>query len=150
MTIMALLLAVALHHLRERELFWVLAWPGTVLHEVCHWLVGLVLGAQPTQFSVFPQPRESGGRTHGYVEFANVVWFNAAPVALAPLLGLVLAFFMASHLSWQLTWSNLLIWWVCVSAFCQSWPSAQDWKVAVQSRAGLAFYGAILLGFIML
>lgn len=150
MMIVAMILAALLHRSRERELFWVLAWPGTVLHEVCHLTVGFVLGAQPMKFSVFPQPREAGGRTHGYVEFGNIAWFNAAPVALAPLLGLGLAFVLSSQLTWQLTWSNLLLWWVCVSTFCQSWPSRQDWRVAVQSPVGLALYAGAVLGFVML
>jgi len=150
MTIIALILAAGLHQLRERELFWVLAWPGTVVHEVCHWAVGFLLGARPIEFSVLPQPRETGGRTHGYVEFANISWFNAAPVGLAPLLGLVLAFVLSAHLTWHLTWSNFLLWWACVSLFCQSWPSTQDWRVALQSKAGLAMYGTALLGLAVL
>ena len=57
---------------------------ATVLHEACHWLVGLLLNAQPRSVTLIPK-RQGGHWVLGAVSFANLKLWNAAFVALAPL-----------------------------------------------------------------
>lgn len=64
---------------------------GTFLHETAHYLVGLILLARPVSFSVFPK-KTAAGYTLGTVQFVNLTWWNAIPVAMAPLLLLVVAY----------------------------------------------------------
>ena len=69
-------------------LFFVFSAAGTLCHELAHFSVGLLLGAEPTGFSIIPRRQ---GRTWelGSVTFANLRWYNAAPAALAPFLVLL-------------------------------------------------------------
>ena len=57
---------------------------GVVLHELAHLLVGTLLRAGPTGFSLLPH-REGRYWRLGSVSFARITPFNAVPVAFAPL-----------------------------------------------------------------
>lgn len=57
---------------------------ATALHEACHWLVGLLLNAQPRSVTLMPK-RQGGHWVLGAVSFANLNLWNSAFVALAPL-----------------------------------------------------------------
>lgn len=59
--------------------------PGTWLHEVSHWLVGLLLAARPVSFSLWPK-KDGNSWVLGSVGFTGLNIWNSAPVALAPLL----------------------------------------------------------------
>ncbi|MCD5364578.1 hypothetical protein LQT98_23165, partial [Chromobacterium aquaticum] len=74
--------------LRRRAWFWpyvALSLPGTVLHELCHFLVGWLLRARPSRFSVWPR-RNGRQLTLGQVGFSRLTWWNALPIGIAPLL----------------------------------------------------------------
>ncbi len=79
---------------QARRSFWLLsllALPGTFCHELCHWLMGKLLNAEPIRFTVLPR-REGRGFVLGSVGFANLRWYNAFFVGLAPLLMVPLAY----------------------------------------------------------
>ena len=80
-------LSLVLIHFARRwgPLYALLVWPGTLLHELSHWLVALVLGGRPSSLSVVPSRTERGWRL-GAVGVRNVRWFNALPIGAAPLL----------------------------------------------------------------
>ena len=144
MLLTVLILGILLRSQANHSEFWILAWPGTIFHELSHYLVGMILGARPTTISLVPSAVESTGwQTHGYVEFDNLNWFNALPTALAPMLGFVAALAVGAHLSWNMTWSNLALWWICVALVSQSWPSRTDWRAAFSSWPGIAFYSSL-------
>lgn len=63
--------------------------PGTWLHEVAHWVVGIVLGARPVSFSLWPR-KDGSSWVLGSVGFERLNIWNAAPVALAPLILFIL------------------------------------------------------------
>ena len=65
-------------------LFIVLTLPGTLLHELLHFTVGLLLGARPVVISILPR-RVPDGWELGRVGFANLNAVNSIPVCLAPL-----------------------------------------------------------------
>ena len=41
-------------------LFWVLFLPGTLLHEISHWLTAKLLGVKTGKFSLWPKPKRGG------------------------------------------------------------------------------------------
>ena len=67
--------------------------PGTFLHELMHFLVGLFLNAKPRNFSLVPK-RGEGGYVMGSVGFTNITFYNAIPASLAPLLLLPIGFYI--------------------------------------------------------
>lgn len=67
--------------------------PGTFLHELMHYLVGLLMNAQPSAiYTVFPRRDMEGNYVMGSVGFRNVTFYNAVPASMAPLLLLPIGF----------------------------------------------------------
>src|SRR6266568_7257714 len=67
-----------------------LSLPGTIAHELTHFVVGLLLLAKPRGFSIWPTAEGSTWRL-GAVSFGNIGLLNGGFVALAPLLLLPIA-----------------------------------------------------------
>jgi hypothetical protein len=120
---------------RSMLLLSVAAFPGTLLHESLHFIVGLLLFGRPTGFSVIPR-RLGHGYALGSVRFANVRWYNGCFIGLAPLLILPLALWL---LAWrmhglhglqvqEIAWAYLLA--TLIYASLPSWP---DIRVAAAS-----------------
>ena len=129
--------------------FWfysIISLPGTFLHELAHFIVGFVLGARPTSFSIFPKKTE----THwvfGSVGFYNINSFNALPTTMAPLLILLFpsAVFMFIDFN-DLEWYMLLVTFIGIALISHSAiPSGQDFKVLFSRPLGLVLY--ILIGY---
>ena len=131
-----ILLSMVIRAFEGKPFYWILAWPGTVVHESLHYIVGLIMGARPSQISVVPEQvaANSEFRTLGYVAFTNITWFNAIPVAMAPLLAMpVLWMFTDPNMGWiELA--------VLASVAAQLWPSRADWSIAFSKPAGLLFW----------
>ena len=149
MFLTVLILAFVIRRSKESDIFWILSWPGTVVHELLHYVTGFVLFAQPTKISVWPEERETSGQTMGYVNFANIQWYNAMPTGLAPFLGVFVVLFIAGSVSKEFSLISVFWVWVMSSILSQVWPSQQDWKVAFSSIGGLALYGGIATMFLL-
>ena len=124
-----LLLAGLIMLTQGNRLFWVLAWPGTVLHEFAHYITGLVLLAQPSNFSVMPKPPgEDGSQELGSVEFENLGWWNKLPIAVAPLAIFPICLFWANDLAFS--WNAVTVFkaWILASGIAMCLPSRQDWR----------------------
>ncbi len=136
-----ILFAVLIRASQSRDIFWVLAWPGTVVHEVLHYTVGFFLGARPTEISVVPNRTESS--TIGYVSFDNLNWFNALPTAMAPMLAFPLAWWVSTVV--KLEWSLIGVFWVWVvsAVIAQAWPSKVDFAMGTKKIMGVIFWGAV-------
>jgi hypothetical protein len=80
--------------LAQRQFFHIalLGFPGVVMHELMHLLVGVVLLARPVSLNLIPR-RVGNQWQFGSVSFSGLTIFNAAPVAYAPLLLLGAAWF---------------------------------------------------------
>lgn len=125
-----------------------LLFSGVFVHEVLHFLVGLVTMARPTSFSLIP--RSEGGRLIlGSVGFVGLNWLNAWITAAAPLLILPIIFGLAT---WRLEagpqhvqlWDVLI--WLCIAPhFLHCWPSRADWKLMFISWPLAAFIGLIFV-----
>lgn len=126
---------------QARRSFWLvslLALPGTFCHEVCHWVVGQVMNGQPVRFSVIPR-REGRGYVLGSVHFANLRWYNAFFIGMAPLLMLPLAYGL---FLWRLGARPVLGWpeaamvYLLANLVFGSVPSWQDVRIAARSPIG--------------
>ncbi|KVP39521.1 hypothetical protein WJ87_04605 [Burkholderia ubonensis] len=126
--------------------FALVAWPGTLAHELSHAAVGLVLGARPTSMSLWPKSLGNGRWQLGSVEFTNLKWWNAPWTALAPMLLAPLALVLAviwAYPVWaagDLTATSIALY-VCATMLQASWPSSKDFEVA--------FPGLVIIGLVI-
>ncbi len=142
----SLALAVLIHVLTSTHpFFFLLALPGTVCHELCHFCVGVVTGAAPSSLSIVPR-RTASGWDLGSVTLMRVRWYNAAPSALAPLLLCAIPFAVAwwrTRHGLRFEPLDLALTLVLAPQFLSFWPSPSDWRLALRSwplavLAGLA------------
>jgi hypothetical protein len=142
MIIACILLAVMIRASQSRDIFWILAWPGTVVHEVLHYTVGFMLGARPTEISVIPDRAESN--TIGYVNFDNLNWFNALPTAMAPLLAFPIAWWATTVIPLDWSVAGCFWLWVVSAVIAQAWPSTVDFAMGTKKIMGVVFWAAVV------
>lgn len=125
--------------------------PGTIMHELSHFLTALALGNSPSSISIIPR-REGDGWMLGQVGF-NSTPFTSSLIALAP----PLLMFPLGIILWKFYMNGMPLYWYLASAYCISscffsgLPSGQDWKVAFTNPLGLplvAIVGWVELMFI--
>jgi hypothetical protein len=139
---------------RARRSFWLfslLALPGTLCHELCHWLVGTLLNGRPVHFTVIPR-REGRGFVLGSVALANLRWYNAFFIGLAPLLLLGVAYGL---FLWRLGGPPVLGWaeagmvFLLANLVFGALPSGPDLRMAARSPIGwLLLVGACWWGWL--
>jgi hypothetical protein len=120
---------------------------GTLCHELAHFSVGLLAGAEPTGLTVIPR-RTGRSWELGSVTFANLRWYNAAPAALAPLLVIILPFAVAwwrTRPGWHFRPLDLGLAFLLAPQFLSFWPSPVDWKLAARSWPYVLVIGAGLM-----
>jgi len=129
---------------------WIANIIGTVFHELAHFIVGKILLAKPTNFSLVPHKIEDQGRKYyvlGHVGFSKLNWFNSLPVAMAPLLLLLIAYYIENNY-WKFveySFGNFIIFaYLLIVFILNAIPSRQDYKVAFDSIFGLLFWVTIL------
>ncbi len=134
---------------QARRSFWLfslLALPGTVCHEACHWAVGHLLNGRPVRFTVVPR-REGRGFVLGSVALANLRWYNAFFIGLAPLLLLPAAFGL---FLWRFGgtsnpgWPELGLAFLLANLLFGAIPSGQDLRIAARSPVGWLLLAAAL------
>jgi hypothetical protein len=137
----AALVAVMVAFHWAKRLFWaftLLVLPGTLAHELSHWLLGILLNGRPSSFNLLPR-REGRGWIMGSVSFANLRWYNAFFIGMAPLLLLPLAYWA---LVWRLDLKPTLRWQEVVAVYLIAnlvyacLPSWMDIKAAARSPIG--------------
>lgn len=125
----------------------IVALPGTLMHELSHFLVGMLLGAKPSNFSLWP--KDSGKHwTLGSVSFRRVNVFNGAFVALAPLLlfplGWLCLIYMAMPAWAADRWATwVLANYLTANLFYAGLPSIDDLKLGAMS---MAIYLTVIAG----
>ena len=125
-------------------------WPGTVAHELLHYVAGLLFGARPLSLSVIPRRTLDGGWLLGSVSFARLRWWNSVPVGLAPL-ALIPAgggFFIESASMPLLSLASLGLKLFAAQCLIAGWPSPRDWAhaiVGLLAVTALALMGTLLL-----
>lgn len=141
------LLAVMLALLALRRwplLFALSIWPGTLAHELLHFVAGAMFGAKPVSLSVIPRRKPEGGWVLGSVAFTNLRWWNSAPVGLAPLALLPgsVYLFIASMTSPLISLQGAGMKLVAAQCLIAGWPSPRDWSHAM---LGLLFTGILAM-----
>jgi hypothetical protein len=125
-----------------------LSLPGTIAHELAHFLVGVLLLAKPRRLSILP--RANGHTwTLGSVSFGNVGLLNGAFVALAPLLLLPLAWLCLVRALLPLWIDGQWGWWLLAgyltaTLLYAALPSFQDIKLGGRSLLLYAALGGFL------
>ena len=139
--ILLLLTAAGLLALRRWPRLYALSiWPGTVAHELLHYLAGLLFGARPISLSVMPRRKPEGGWLLGSVSFARLRWWNSVPVGMAPLALMPAGGWMFTEsCTWPLM-SSAAFGMKLVAAQCllAGWPSPRDWAHAIGGLLALA------------
>lgn len=125
---------------RAHPVFFLFSAVGTLCHELAHFGVGLLLGAEPVGFTIVPRRK---GRTWelGSVTFANLRWYNAAPAALAPFLVLLVPFAVAwwrTRGPWHFGPADLALTPLLAPQFLAFWPSTRSWPWLLIIAAGAA------------
>lgn len=135
---------------QARRSFWLfslLVLPGTLCHELCHWLVGKLLNGRPVHFTVIPKRAEQG-LVLGSVALSNLRWYNAFFIGLAPLLLLGAAYGL---FAWSLGGGPGLGWreagavFVLANLLFGAMPSWQDLRIAARSPIGWLLLGGALV-----
>ena len=67
-------------------LFYILFFPGILLHETSHWLMAKFMRVPTGRFSVIPHHLPNGKLRLGYVETQKTDWFRDALIGAAPLI----------------------------------------------------------------
>jgi len=131
-------------------LLWLFFLPATIIHELLHFLVGLILFAKPKGFSLIPKKTESG-YTLGEVRFVNLNFINTIPTALAPAIMFIalyyVDYFYFSYVKKEFLYLILLVY-INNIAMYSAIPSGQDFKVAFSNITGLLFYLILIVGFL--
>jgi hypothetical protein len=140
--ILVCLAAIVIKWCESTDSFWVLAWPGTVAHELLHAVVGFLFLAQPCNFSILPRDTEQG-RELGSVGFSNLTWYNKLPIAVAPLLSIPLVFYASTTLTFSTTVAGFATVWILASILAQALPSKTDWQVGLSSPMGVAAWAGV-------
>ena len=125
--------------------------PGTILHEMMHFVVGLFLNARPRAFSLFPHRDENGGYVMGSVSFSNITSYNAVPAALAPLLLLPIGFYANRYILPEIspTFANYVLYILLQTIIIENAiPSSTDFKVARMFFSGIVMY-TVLAGILL-
>jgi hypothetical protein len=125
-----------------------LSLPGTIAHELAHFVVGLLLLAKPRGFSIWPRAHGNTWRL-GSVSFGNIGLLNGAFVALAPLFLLPIAWLCVVHVLLPLWNDGQWGWWLLggyltATALFAALPSFQDIKLGGRSLLLYAALGGLL------
>jgi hypothetical protein len=147
----ALVLAFYVLLRASRSSMWriaLLALPGTIAHELTHFVVGMLLLAKPRGLSIWPRADGHTWRL-GSVSFGNIGLLNGAFVALAPLLLLPLVWLCVIRLLLPLWNDGQWGWWLLAgylsaTALFAALPSFQDIKLGGRSLLLYAALGGLL------
>jgi len=138
----------------RRFLLFVFTFPGTVIHEFLHFIVGVLTLARPFNFSLIPK-KTNEGWTLGSVSFAGLNSFNAFPTAMAPILAPIILIstfpFVIEYIknSEHILLYSIVYAFVLVSGVNECIPSSTDFKTAFSKPFGILFYFLIFLYFFL-
>jgi hypothetical protein len=130
--VMAFITSLLMRRIKHPYLYAAVALFGVVLHEATHAICGFIFTARPVKVSLIPTKNLDGGWTLGSVTCTNLRWYNAFPVAMAPLL-LFLAPIGSYYLIKNMEVDYLLIGSVLILNMIithTALPSRQDFRVA--------------------
>jgi len=120
--------------------------PGTILHEMAHYMFGLLFGGKP----FFPKPssffpkKENDQIILGSVVCQNITWLNAIPIGLAPLS----LFYLAKFFYYNSLLSNsFFVFYITIILILSAIPSKKDIEIALYSSLGIFFWTLVFIVF---
>ena len=134
--------ATVLFRTYRGALFFLAAFPGTLAHELAHYLTALVLRGRPQSINLIPKKTDNGWRLGSVAFYPN--YLNGSFVALAPLLLLPLAWEAARYadvVGWH---AQLWLGYVAGCAANSALPSGADWQIVRDYPLG--FFFLLLVG----
>lgn len=146
--IMVALLFQLKDRLHSTFLFSVYSLPGTICHELAHFITSLLLAGKPQRLSLTQVEHGSGSITLGSVTSRNLVAFNSFPICLAPLLMIPVAYQV--YFKWY-TWfprdliHGLALYLVLFSLLSASMPSSGDWRLAFRSPIAACIWSLAII-----
>lgn len=127
--------------------------PGTLLHELSHFMVGGFLNAKPTSFQLMPRNAGDGTYVMGSVGFYNLTFYNTLPAALAPLSLLPFGYWVNQNLTNYLAPTLLnYVFYVLVQTILieNAIPSRTDIRVLLKHYPSIFFYIVVsIVGYYM-
>jgi len=146
--VVCILVVLAIIRLSRHAGMWIyalVALPGTLAHELAHFIVAFVLGAHPRFPSLIPIRMEQGGWRLGSVAF-RADYARAMPIAMAPLALAPLALWWAGTFlhaaSWPLYGLHV---WLVAAMLTASVPSPADFRLALPALIALTVAAAIAI-----
>lgn len=141
---------LVVQNIRWAFAYYILVMPGTLFHELCHWIVAFVLRGRPSGFSLMLKKAPDGRYVLGEVRFIPGQ-LNTASIALAPLLMVPVWTLILPAMASNIPQSFVLGLLGAIVAY-SGFPSSQDWKVALSRPLGflpLLLLGAFIYRFII-
>lgn len=148
-----ILLVIILVHLKNatyRSMFMsaLINIPGTLLHELMHFLVGLLFNAKPCNFTIIPRRSAEGHYVMGSVGFTNITFYNAIPASMAPMLLLPIGFYANRYILplMEPTFVNYVMYVLLQTIIIENaMPSSADFKVAKMHFFGVVMYSILVV-----
>jgi hypothetical protein len=120
--------------------------PGTIAHELAHYLVAILTGGRPEPISLWPKRSSDGGWVMGSVAF-HANQFNGTLVALAPLYLLPLFAWWCSLQYADASPLAAALWgYLTAVTLYSAWPSAIDWKISFRYPGAYILPAAYVFG----
>ena len=137
-TIILLVITILIMHLRytaSGSRFGVILFdlPGTILHELSHYIIAFIIGCRPRGFTVIPRKVDNGWIL-GEVRVTRGTGLHLIIVAFAPLLLIPLAFWVDYHffIWFDYTYTNIFLYfYILINIIVSSIPSTVDFRVAI-------------------
>ncbi len=128
--LLIILILVVFKRINNVYLISLLTLPGTFMHELMHLIASFLTFGKPKSFSIIPK-KTNTGVTLGSVSSANITWYNAIIISLAPLLLYFIAYYIMKELPSNLNplYYYAIIYFVANLLFAGT-PSPTDWKLA--------------------
>lgn len=116
--------------------------PGTMMHELMHFVAAVVTGSNPSSISILPR-RNAGGWILGSVSFSPGFWTGSI-VAMAPLALLPVTFFIWRVMPGNALWERFGLSYLIASCLNSAKPSASDAVIAIKHPAGLILLAMVV------
>lgn len=117
--------------------------PGTLMHELAHYLCAVIFVARPSFPSIIPM-RQNGYWRLGSVKFSPT-FLNVVPISMAPMIllpaGIAYGVFIMHKAHGE---TYLFHAWITGTVIQASMPSTADWKIALPVLLGVSLIGALI------
>jgi len=113
---------------RPYILWYVINIPSIFLHELAHFVVGLILGGRPVRFFSFTFEASKGSILLGTTVFSNINSFNALPIGIAPSIYWIILVFLLLKVDLTKYWGLMMF--VSFYLLKAGKPSRADLKIA--------------------